>query len=106
MQAQLREVESQLRPIRDDAHVAGERDAEAGADRVSVDGGQGGAGQIPDRQEELVERAHAVPDRPSGQAGLRAPLQCLVGDHPQIAARREGTPAARQHHGAQSLVVA
>ena len=92
------EVQAELRVGGDVAEITAQGDAEARADRMAVDRRQGGAGQVPDREEEAVERAHLVADPAPGPAGRRAAQVRLPLQHVQVAPGREGAPLARQDH--------
>ena len=88
--SQLQEAGVELGGVGDDADIAAERQVHAGADRRSVDGGEGGQRAAGDAQESLVDRAEALP------RGFR-----------EIAEVRAGAERGRRpgdDHGADRLV--
>ena len=86
VESEPREVESELRLLAGDAHVAAQRHAQTRADGGAVQGRHGGAGDLAHREKEPVEGVHGVADAAAGGARVGVALVRLVPDHPQVAA--------------------
>ena len=80
-QAELGRRDAERRVGRGDAEVAGDRELGAGTERRALDRGEGGQGQIAQREQEVVEPGHELRVLDAAEVGPGTEVAAGAGEH-------------------------